>query len=183
MLWVSQAKVDAGNEDLEARDAARWEAVEEATELLVAGEHARVLGLLRSVIEHDPGNAYAYYYLGTALFELERYDAARDAYRAAVTAAPRYLGARVALVHALRLSGDGDAATAEAREALRQHPEDPDAIFALGLALAARGERREAVRALRRFLGTNPEVEVQLDTQGIIDLLHQGAEGEPLIWK
>lgn len=174
--------MDAGERD-HARDAARWEAVEEATELLVVGELPRVLELLRSVLEKDPQNAYAYYYLGTALFELERYDAARDAYRAAVMAAPRYLGARVALVHALRLLGDGDAATAEAREALRLYPDDADAIFALGLALAARGERREAVRVLRQFLATSPEVEVQLDTQGIIDLLEQGPDGEPLIWK
>src|SRR5690606_13732865 len=114
--------------------------------------------------------AYAYHHAGTALFELDQIPAARDAYRAATRLAPRYLGARIGLVHALRLSGDADAATAEAREALRLFPDDPDALFALGLALGARGERAEAVRVLKRFLARNPEVEVQLDTQGIIDL-------------
>ena len=169
--------------DSDEHDAARWDAVEEATEYLVAGEHERVLELLRDVLEKDPKNAYAYHYLGAAFFELETYDAAADAYRAALSFRPNYLGARVALVHALRLSNEADAATSEAREALRRFPDDADALFALGLGLAARGERQEAVRALKRFLGTNPEVEVQLDTQGIIDLLNQEPDGEPLIWK
>jgi tetratricopeptide (TPR) repeat protein len=174
--------VDNGSETDEARDAARWEAVEEATELLVVGSHHEALAQLRQVIESDPGNAYAYHYAGTAFFELEELEAARDAYRAAVTASPKHLGARVALAHALRLLGDADMATAEAREALRLFPEDADATFALGLGLAARGDRQEAVRVLKRFLALKPEDEVQLETQGIIDALNQEPDGGPLDW-
>jgi tetratricopeptide (TPR) repeat protein len=175
--------VDDASETDDARDTARWEAVEEATELLVNGAHHAALARLRQVIQLDPGNAYAFHYAGTALFELEELEPARDAYRAAVTASPKHLGARVALAHALRLLGDTDMATAEAREALRHFPDDADATFALGLALAASGDRKEAVRVLKRFLALNPEVEVQLETQGIIDALNQEPDGGPLDWK
>ncbi len=167
----------------DALDAARWEAVEEAVEHLMEGRHHQVLEMLRDVIAADAQNAYAYHHLGTTLFELERFEAARDAFRAAVLASPGYLGARVGLAHALRLCGDADAATAEAREALRRAPDDADATFALGLALGARGERREAARTLQRFLATTPEVEVQLETQGIIDMLNQEPDGTPFVWK
>ncbi len=170
-------------QDEETRDGARWDAVEEATELLVEGEHQRVLEVLKDVIAQDAGNAYAYHYLGTALFELERYDAARDAFRAAVLVSNEYLGARVGLVHALRMMGEGDEAVTEANVALGMFPDDSEALFALGLAQAAAGQRSAAARTLERFLTTTPEVEVQLDTLGIIDLLRQAPEGEPLIWK
>ncbi len=166
-----------------SRDAERWDAVEEATELLVDGDHENALMMLRAVLEKDPSNHYAYHYAGTAMFERERFDAARDAFQAALRLSPRYLGARVALVHTLRLSGDADTATAQAREALRMFPDDADALFALGLALAARGERREAAKMLTKFLQQNPELEVQLETKGIIDLLNQEPDGTPLVWK
>lgn len=164
-------------------DPVKWEAVEEAIELLMEGDHIAALAILRKVMTDDPDNTYAFRYAGAALFELEQYDTAADAYRAAVRLAPDYLGARIGLIHSLRLCNDGDAATAEARETLLRFPEDADAMFALGLALAARGERREAAKALQRFLATTPEVEVQLETQGIIDMLHQEPDGVPLIWK
>jgi tetratricopeptide (TPR) repeat protein len=165
------------------RDAEHWEAVENAVELLMSGDHHEALAELRDIIARDPENAYAYHHTGTAMFELERYEAARDAYRAAVRLAPRYLGARIGLVHALRLIGDADGAVAEAREALKLFPDDADATFALGVALGARGERREAVRTLRKFLALNPELEVQLEVQGIIDMLQQEPEGTPFVWK
>ncbi len=151
--------------------------------MLVTGAHRQALQNLRSVLENDPENGYAYFYVGTALFELEELEAARDAYRAATRASPGHLGARVALVHCLRLCGDADLATAEARETLRLFPDDADGMFALGLALAARGDRQDAVRILKRFLKAAPEAEVQLETQGIINMLNQEPDGVPLVWK
>jgi tetratricopeptide (TPR) repeat protein len=172
----------SGADPLDPIDAARWDAVEEATELLLDGQPHQVVALLGDVLARDAQNAYAYHYLGTALFDLERYDAARDAYRAAVLASPAYLGARVGLVHALRLSGDANSAIAAAKETLRLFPDDPDALFALGLALGADGQRQAGARALEQFLTTRPEIEVQMEAQGLIDWLRQGDEGEPLVW-
>ena len=167
----------------DAVDAARWAAVEGAVEKLMDGEHTGALAELRAVLENDGQNAYAFRYAGAALFELDQLEAARDAYRAAVSMSPLYLGAHVGLVHTLRLCEDADAAVRHAKKTLELFPHDADAMYALGLALAARGERREAVRALTRFLASNPELEVQLETKGIIDMLNQEPDGEPLVWK
>src|SRR5262245_22971443 len=78
-------------------DAARWDAVEEATELLREERFVEAMLALRNVIQADPKNPYAYSFLGTALFDAGQREAARDAYRAAIALAPNYLGARVGL--------------------------------------------------------------------------------------
>jgi tetratricopeptide (TPR) repeat protein len=162
------------------RDAAYWDAVEEATELLQEGRYQEALLALRDVLRAQPNNPYAYHWLGVAFFETGNLEASRDAYRAAVRLSPDYLGARVALSHVLRLVGDADGALAEAREALRRFPKDGDAMHAAGLANAAKGNRREAKKQLEGFLGSGPELEAQHEVRQILEMLGLGEEGEPL---
>ncbi len=166
--------------DKEARDAAHWEAVEEAAELLQEGRYHEALLELRKVIQAQPNNPYAYNHLGHAFFELDQKEAARDAYRAAIKLAPDFLGARVSLSHMLRLLGDTKGALSEAREALRRFPGDGEAMHAMGLAYAARGERKMAKKHLEGFLNANPEFEAQLEVRQILEMLGLGPEGEPL---
>jgi Flp pilus assembly protein TadD len=161
-------------------DAARWEAVEEATELLQEGRAMEALVALRQVLKADPQNAYAFHYLGVGLWELDELEAARDAYRAAVRLAPDYLGARLGYSHVLRLTGDARRALSEAREAVRQAPSDSDARYAAGLAEAALGNRKQARRDLDAFLARgDAELESQLEVRQILELLGMGNEGEP----
>jgi Flp pilus assembly protein TadD len=163
-----------------AKDATDWEAVEEATELLQEGRYPEALLALREVIKADPRNAYAYNYLGLAFFEIKNLEAARDAYRAAVRVAPDYLGARVALSHALRMLGDTNGALAHAKDALRRFPKDGEALHAAGMANAAKGNRTEAKQQLEGYLGQNPELESQQEVRQILEMLGLGEEGEPL---
>lgn len=162
------------------RDAACWEAVEEATELLGEGRVPDAMLALRDVIKANPNNPYAYHWLGVAFFEIKNLEGARDAYRAAVRLAPDYLGARVSLSHVLRLMGDHDGALREARAALRRFPKDAEAMHAAGLAHAAKGERREAKKHLEGFLARGPELEAQLEVKQILEMLGLGNEGDPL---
>lgn len=162
------------------KDAAHWDAVEEAVELLREARYPDALLALRDVIKAEPNNAYAYNYLGVAFFEIKNLEAARDAYRAAVRLAPGYLGARVALSHALRLLGDADGALREAREALRRFPKDGEALHAAGMANAAKGNRTEARKQLEGYLGSHPEFEAQQEVRQILEMLGLGEEGEPL---
>ena len=157
-------------------DAARWEAVEEATELLLENDPHEALYVLKRIVKEDPKNPYAYYYIGTAMFEVGRFDAAVDAYEAALKVSPRYLAARVGLSHALRIEGEVAAAERQARKALEQVPGDGDALFALGLALASGGDRKGAMQAIRAFLNTNPELEVSLEARAMLEKL--GPEDE-----
>src|ERR1700761_6075191 len=92
--------------DADGRDAAQWSSVEEATELIHEERLREALVELRRVIQAEPKNPYAYYFLGIALFEIGEIEAARDAYEATLKLAPTYLGARVGLSHTLRTAGD-----------------------------------------------------------------------------
>jgi len=164
----------------EARDAAHWDAVEEAAELLQEGRFADALPVLGDVIKQDPNNPYAYHHLGVAFFELGQREAARDAYRAAVRLAPDFLGSRVALSHVLRMLGDVNGALAEAEEALRRFPKDGEAMHAAGLANAAKGNRPTARRQLAGFLETNPQFEASQEVRQILEMLGIGDDDEPI---
>ncbi|MEZ4297866.1 MAG: tetratricopeptide repeat protein [Polyangiaceae bacterium] len=160
-------------------DAAHWESVEEACELLLEERYEDGLTALRDVIKADPTNPYAYHYAGVALYELRQLEPARDAYRAALRYAPAYLAARVGLSHVLRELGDARAALIEAQEALARFPRDADAMRAAGLAHAALGQRKAARRQLEGYLGAGPEVEQRLEVQQVLEMLGIGDEGDP----
>ena len=161
--------------DLDARDGAHWSAVEEATELLHEERFREGLIELRRVIEADPKNPYAYYFLGIALFEIGELEASRDAYQATLRLAPTYLGARVGLAHALRMTGDVRGAIREGLAALSQVPGDGDALHAVGVAYHARGDEAAAIKYLEAFLDTNPELEVAFEARTLLAAM----KGEP----
>jgi tetratricopeptide (TPR) repeat protein len=163
----SKAEADAATR----ANAREWEEVEEAVELLHDERFQDALYALRDVIKQNPKNAYAYYFLGVALFETAQAEPARDAYRAAIKLAPEYLGARVSLSHVLRMLGDLRGAIAEAEEALRKAPGDADALHAAGLAHAARGDNAAARRYLNAFLASNPEFETATEVRSILATL------------
>lgn len=164
----------------EARHDQRWEAVVEASELMVERRFDEALLELKRVLEGDAQNAYAFNLAGQALWELDRLEPARDAFRAAVLVSPDFLGARVSLSHVLRRLGDAEGAEQQARVAVSRFPGDGDAMHALGLALAARGKRKEARKNLEGFLSTNPEFEATTEVRGILEMLGLGEEDEPL---
>jgi Flp pilus assembly protein TadD len=155
----------------ELLDIKHWEVVEEATELLHEERFAEALVELRKVLQQDPKNPYAYYFLGIAFFESGETEAARDAYSACVKLAPRHMGARVALCHVLRMTGDIRGAIREGMAALSLVPGDPDALHAVGLAYHARGDDAAARKYLEAFLATHPELEVALETRSILETI------------
>ena len=161
-------------DDEEAQERARWDAVEEATELLHEERFREALVALRNVVTRDPKNSYAYNFLGIALFEMGEMEASRDAYRACLHLAPKHLGARVALTHVLRQLGDLRESIKEGNIALAQTPGDPDALHAVGLAYLARGDDAAARRYLEAFLATKPEFEVGTEVRGLLDGLDKG---------
>lgn len=156
------------------RDAAHWSAVEEATELLHEERYKEALEELRRVLQEDPTNPYAFYFLGQGLYEIGEIQPARDAYRAAIKLAPQHLGARVALVHVLRKLGETREAVSEGLVALQQAPTDGEVLHALGLAYIARGDTVAARRHLEAFLNTNPEFETRVEVEGLLQSMGGG---------
>ena len=157
-------------------DATHWEAVEEATELLQEERWADALYALRDAIRRDPANPYAFHFLGVALHETAQLEPARDAFRAALRLSPGYLGSRIALANTLRALGDVRGAIREAEEALRRAPGDGEALHALGMAHAGRGDREAARKYLEAFLATKPELEAGLEARTILEQLGLGIE-------
>jgi tetratricopeptide (TPR) repeat protein len=155
------------------KNAAHWEAVEEATELLHEERYTEALLELRRVIQADPTNPYAFYFLGVGLFEVGELEASRDAYRAALRLAPEYLGSRIGLSHVLRMGGDLREAIREGLQALSQAPGDADALYAVGLAYLARGDNPAARRYFEAFLEARPEYESAEEVRGILETMNQ----------
>ncbi len=150
------------------RDATQWAAIEEATELLHEERYKEALEELRKVLQKDPENHYAFYFLGQTMYEVGELQPARDAYIAALKLAPAHLGARVALTHVLRKLGDTRAAVSEGLVALDQAPTDGEALYALGLAYLARGDNVSARRHLEAFLRSKPELETRMEVEGLL---------------
>jgi len=150
------------------RDAAHWEAVDEAAELMHEERFHEALRVLRDVVTADPTNAYAFFFMGQALYEVGEMEPARDAYRACLNLAPKHLGARIAITHVERKLGRLREAIKEGMLAVEQSPQDADALYAVGLAYAARGDNPAARRYLEAFLKAKPELETRLEVEALL---------------
>jgi tetratricopeptide (TPR) repeat protein len=156
-------------------DAGHWAAVEEVSELLHEERFRDAIVELRRVLQQDPRNPYAYHLLGMAFFEVGELEPSRDAYRACLRLAPMHLGARVALSHLLRATGDVKGAIREGQVALEQSPSDLEALLSVGLAYHAYGDDAATRRYLEAFLAGQPEYEAATEVQAILATLSGGA--------
>ena len=152
----------------EQLDAQHWDAVDEASELIQESKYQDALYLLRDVVQADPKNPYGYFFMGVAMFEVGQLAAARDAYRAALLLSPNYVGARGSLAQVLRLLGDLRGALTEGLATLRLKQDDPDALHAVGLAYAQLDQKTPALRYLRAFLETKPEIEIAQEVRHVM---------------
>ena len=160
--------------DRDPADAAHWDAVEEAIELMHEERYHEALTELRKVLTTDPKNPYAYFFLGQSFYEVGEIEPARDAYRAALVLSPQHLGARIALTHVERKLGRHREAIKEGMIALEQAPTDGDVLYAVGLAYAARGDEGAARRYLEAYLASGPELETGLEVEALLANMGQG---------
>jgi tetratricopeptide (TPR) repeat protein len=158
----------------EKADAAHWDAVEEVVELLHEERFRDAILELRRVLGATP-NPYAYYFLGIAFFEIGELEPARDAYLACLKVAPGHIGARVALSHVLRATGNVRGAIREGLAALERAPGSQDALHAVGLAYHAYGDEDAARRYLEAFLASGPEPEAAEEVREMLAVLGGGA--------
>lgn len=166
--WLRAAMLAVSAMD---RDAAQWEAVEEAAELMHEERFHEALRVLRAILTVDPQNGYAFFFLGQALYEVGEIEPSRDAYRACLMRAPNHLGARIALCHVERKLGRHREAIKEGMIAVDQSPHDGDAMYAVGIAYAARGDNPAARRYLEAFLRAKPELETRLEVEALLSTM------------
>lgn len=153
------------------KDAARYEAVEEAIELLREDDTAAAIPMLRATLEGDPANVYAHFYLGTALATEGKHGPALAAFTEAERRAPAYLGAVVSRAWCLHDLGRFAEAVRAGQRALELRAEDPDALYLLGVCHAELGQRAAAIAHLERFLATHPAVEAKHDAEALLSAL------------
>jgi cytochrome c-type biogenesis protein CcmH/NrfG len=161
-----------------------WEAAQEGAELIAEGELQGALHELEALIAREPKNEYGYFFLGSAHFELRDYAKALRAYVTALELAPSYLGAMVHAGQALRMLGRYEQAIRMAQQVLAREKNDPDALFLLGASHFARGDNAAAEEGLNRFLGTNPEIEIATEAEGMLQVIRgqvvpMEPDGEP----
>lgn len=140
-------------------------------ELLHTGELDRAIAELLRVIREDPRNEYAFYFLGHAYFEKEAYPEALKSYVEALTLAPEYLGAMLGAGQTLRMMGEHDRAIRMGQRVLQNREDDADALFLVGATYFQKGENQAAKRYLERFLQTQPELEVALEVEGMLQVI------------
>ena len=161
---IEESRVD----DLQSQ---RWEAAEEGMELLHSGEADEAIAELLRVVREDPGNEYAFHFLGHAYFEKEAYREALKSYVEALKLAPDYLGAMLGAGQALRMLGEYDRAIRMGQRVLQKQEDDSDGLFLVGAAHFQKGENDAARRYLERFLETDPELEVALEVEGMLQVI------------
>lgn len=149
----------------------RWEAAEEGMELLHAGQVDEAIDELLGVVRENPKNEYAYHFLGHAYFEKQAFPEALKSYVEALKLAPEYVGAMVGAGQSLRMMGEYDRAIRMGRRVLKEHENDPDALFLVGAAHFQKGENQAAKHHLERFLETNPELEIALEVEGMLQVI------------
>ncbi len=158
-------------------DSSRWDAVEEAAELLREREFNAAALQLDGVLKMDPSNHYAWNFTGVLLFERGEFEEAAAAYREALTLSPRYLGAALGLGHSLRIAERIDDAIRAGELALTivrggdALAEDGDAHWLLALCYSQKNKPDLAIRHAEAFLASNPELEAQADAKALIDTL------------
>jgi len=123
--------------------------LQEARQMLEEGDAEGAARLLHDVLG-SAQSAEAHYLLGNAYAELQRYQAAADAYQRALGIDDKHVDARanlaVALYHLQRHQEARDAL----EDALRLQPEDADLHYNLGGVLVALGELDRAEEAFLR---------------------------------
>ncbi len=114
---------------------------------------------------------------GHMAFRAGRYPEAVEAFRAALSARPDSVRAKVNLGSALAQTGDRDGAIASYREALEHEPENRTARFNLGVLLAQAGDADGAAEALKGAVELAPDdVEAHLELARILRRIGRGEE-------
>lgn len=127
-----------------------------ARALALAGQRDEAITLLQDSVGRSPGNTDARVLLGTVLSWEGRYDEARRALDAVLTANPTHGDALLASINVELWSDHPGRAEELSRRGLRQRPADPQYLLARVRALVALKRSTEAADALERLLIIDP---------------------------
>jgi predicted O-linked N-acetylglucosamine transferase (SPINDLY family) len=132
------------------------EALARAFQLHKAGSLHAAEQVYRDVLESEPGNFTAWYYLGMAAFQRGDHGEAAAHLQKAISLTPHPAAAHTLLGRVWRAHGDLPRAIECYRRSIEVAPELADTHICLGVALRFQGKRDEAEHCFRRALALNP---------------------------
>lgn len=149
---VGERQADSGQiaevvellEELTLADLAARAAIEPVRRHLLQGNFAEAEKLLREIVRQHDENEKLHYQLGVLCFQQERYDAAVEEFRRAVSHKPDHVDAQYNLGHALRKMGSDTEAKEAFAAAVRLSPSHARARANLAELLFDAGEPEEA---------------------------------------
>lgn len=153
-----------------------FEEAQEGAELVGEGEYDQALRVLGAIVERNPKNEYAHYFMGSAHYEKGDFVKALRCYLSALELAPRYLGAMINTGHTLRMLGRYAEAVRMGKQALKVAERDADALYLIGVCYFARGDNHAAEEFLLKFLATRPEPELVAEAEGMILVIRDQIE-------
>ena len=134
-----------------------------AVALLGEGRWQESLAEAQGIVGRNPGFADALNLEGNALLAGGRNELALAAFRRALALKPEDANNRLDILKALQRLGRPEEAAAEADRFLRDAPDDPALLSALGQLRLAQGQAEEALDALLRALRADPGVYPRLN--------------------
>jgi tetratricopeptide (TPR) repeat protein len=140
-------------------------------------EHTRADAEFRKARELNPNDPAAYSWYADYLVDLRRFDEARDFYKRAQTASPRWLEPIAFVGNTYLFSGNPDLAIVEYERVLKSEPNFGLAIHYLGRALIAKGDYEQGIVQLRKSNEVMGEVPLSVGDLGY-SLGKAGQRGE-----
>jgi len=148
-----------------------WDAAQEGAELIAEGNPQEAVRVLSALVQAQPNNEHAFFFLGAAYYEQTHYEQALVAYVKALEAKPLFVGAMIGAGHCLRMLNRHTQAIRMGHEVLKRDKDDSDALFLLGASHFARDDAAAAIDYLERFLNTRPEAEVATEARGMLQIM------------
>jgi tetratricopeptide (TPR) repeat protein len=103
----------------------------------------------QAVIEKDPKAVESLIFLGNALFDLQRFNEARDHYERALAVDPKNFRVRTDLASAYKHLGQPDRAISELQTVLKQNPDHETALYNYGVILL--NDKKDRAGAIRQW--------------------------------
>ncbi|MEW6325449.1 MAG: tetratricopeptide repeat protein [Nitrospirota bacterium] len=133
----------------------------------------------QKILVRRPADAKAQFNLGLVYYKKGLFDLELEAYRKTIELDPGHFEAHLHLGHAALAKGLDDDAMQQYRWVLDKHPAHPSALYNLSLLHEDRGELREALALLERYLKLNYSSRWTLEAQRRADALRARLAASP----
>lgn len=122
----------------------------------ISGKYDKAVNQLQLLLRSDPNNASIHHNLGNCLYEQALYNDALQHYQKAIAYNPNYLDSYTQCAATLRKLEQNELALDYLNQALAKDPQNPKALYGLGITYAALGNFTQAIESTRKAISLAP---------------------------